>query len=142
MDRPIIEGVRDYLKDFTVGPVLVDFLAADDGSFSIEETPSNQVVREYVTGDSDRQFLFIFASRMFYATEDNRNNIENLHLFEKLSAWFESNNNSGVFPDLGDTRKANAVTAQTGGYLFAVDGGQELARYQIQCRVDYRQKGC
>lgn len=144
MSKPIIEAVKEYLEACPelgeLAKVNVDFLGKEDGSYSIEETPANPVLRNFVDGSRECQFLFIFASRSFYSTDTNRENIDNLHLFEKLSEWIDNNNRNDVFPDLGESREPLSVEITTAGYLFSVNDGQRCARYQIQCRLTYKER--
>lgn len=144
MSKPIIEAVKEYLEACpelgALAKVKVDFLGDKEGSYSIEETPANPVVRSFVDGSRECQFLFIFASRNFYATDASRENIDNLHLYEKLSEWIDDNNRQGIFPELGEDREAEKVEITTGGYLFGVNDGQRCARYQIQCRLTYKER--
>lgn len=144
MSKPIIEAVKEYLETCPelgeLAKVKVDFLDSKDGSYSIEETPANPVIRNFVDGSRECQFLFVFASRNFYATDASRENIDNLHLYEKLSTWLDDNNRNEVFPDLGEGREVEAVEPTTAGYLFGVNDGQRCARYQIQCRLTYKER--
>lgn len=144
MSKPIIEAIIEYLEACPelgdLAKVNVDFLGKDDGSYSVEETPTNPVIRNFVDGSRECQFLFTFASRSFYSTDTNRENIDNLHLFEKLSAWIDDNNRKGILPELGDGREPLSVEVTTAGYLFGVNDGQRCARYQIQCRLTYKEE--
>lgn len=145
MSTPIIEAIRDYIKNCPalgeLTEVNVDFLDAEVGDYSIEEVICNPVVRRFVDGSEERQFLFVFASRRFYSTDSNRQNIENLHLFDQIYEWLEQNNNNGVFPALDDGFEPISIGALTGGYIQFVSNGQQSARYQIQCKLTYKKKG-
>ena len=144
MSKPIIEAVKEYLETCPelgeLAKVRVDFLDKNEGGYSVEETPANPVIRNFVDGSRECQFPFIFASRNFYATDASRENIDNLHLYEKLSEWIDSNNRNGIFPDLGEGREVETVEITTAGYLFGVNDGQRCARYQIQCRLIYKER--
>ena len=143
MGKPIVEMVRDYFKTCPLlsEDIKVDFLDSEEESFSIEVTPVNPIVRRYVDGSSERQFLFTLASRRFYATDGNRQNIDNLNLFEHLNMWLENNMYDGILPEMAENQEPLSVTAVTGGYLFSVNDGKQNARYQIQCKLTYREKG-
>ena len=145
VDEPtIVEAVKDYFETCpylgALASVNVDFLDKTEGSYSIEETPANPVVREFVDGSRECQFLFTFASRQFYSTTENKENIDNLHLYEKICRWLDDNNYNGVLPNLGDSREPLEIVATTGGYFFGVADGERCARYQIQCRLLYKER--
>lgn len=143
MKKPIIECLKEYFETFPelggLATVKVDFLGKDAGSYSLEETPAVPVVREFVDGSRECQFIFVLASRNFYAIDMNRQNIDNLHIFERLRDWLSDNATQDIFPDLGDEREVQSLTTQTGGYLFSVADGKRTARYQIQCKLIYKE---
>ncbi len=144
MKRPIIEALKEYFENCPclgdLAEVKVDFLGSGDGSYSIEETPTTPVVRRFVDGSRECQYLFVFASRQFYATDTHKQNIDNLHLFERITDWIEENNHKDVFPDLGSGRCVESLSVTTSGYLMGTSNNQSLARYQIQCKLTYKEK--
>ena len=135
----IIESVRNYIKTFpgvTGERLNVDFLPEDAQKYAIEVVPSQSVVKWFVDGSSTRQFIFIMASRMFYGREI-RQQIDNLGFFESFEEWIDSNSRSGVLPVLSGGREAKKIAVTTSGYVFMP--GEDTARYQIQCRLEYYQ---
>lgn len=144
MKTPIIEAIKEYFEECpelgALSKVKVDFLSSDAGSYSIEETPATPIVKNFIDGSRECQFLFVFASRSFYATDTNRQNIDNLHLLENIREWLEENNKNNEFPDLGENRQVESISVTTGGYLFGVNDSRRLARYQIQCKLTYKEK--
>lgn len=143
MSKPIIECLKEYFEAFPnlgeLATVNVDFLDKNAGSFSIEESPAASVIRKFVDGSRECQFVFLFAGRSFYAVDTNRQNIDNLHLFDQLREWLDENDRGGIFPDLGEKREVISLTATTSGYLFGVAEGKRTARYQIQCKLTYKE---
>ena len=133
----IIEAVRQYLRGcpFLAGERLnVDFLPADEGSYSVDVVPVKGIVKTYVDGSTVRQYLFALSSREMYGAEI-RQQLDNLGFYEKFAAWLESKARAGEFPDLGVGRRAIRLEALTCGYVFAQD--EDRARYQIQLRLEY-----
>ena len=67
----IIEAVRNYiktcpyLKEFEdeVVKINVDKLEEDSTVYSIDESVFDPIVKTYIDGSSERQFVFVFASR-------------------------------------------------------------------------------
>lgn len=134
----IIESVREFistcphLNEFAEG-IGVDFLGTEATSYSIEEVPSNPIVKKYIDGSSVRQFLFIFSSREAYS-EDAFINLNNIGFYEKFYNWIEEQSLNKNLPQItcGESLKIEALT---NGYAFDTD--IDKARYQIQCKLTY-----
>lgn len=142
MKKAIIECIKDYFKDcpyLNDLDINIDYLG-DDANYSIEETPATIIIREFVDGSSERQCQFVFASRMFFGTVENQQNISNLHLFEKIANWLESNTKKGILPQLNEGQTATRIEALSSGYLYGTDNVNQYARYQIQCRLIYEEE--
>lgn len=135
----IIEAVKNFIEEYpkldTLGKIGVDFLDEQQDSFSIEETPTNTVINEYIDGSSERQFVFVLAARLFYS-EEIRNNLDNSGFFEDFQDWLEQCTKNGVFPELGTGLTPTKIEAMSNGYMFE-NNNNRLARYQIQCRLLY-----
>ena len=115
----IIEAVRKYLQTCPLlkgGTLNVDFLPPEAATYSVDVVPVKPVLKAYMDGSSQRQFLFV-----------------------EFAEWLDKQNRIRSFPDLGDGRNARKLEVTTSGYVFAPD--TDTARYQIQCRLSYFQKG-
>ena len=137
----IIESVREYLKACPLledGLLRVDFLPEEAATYSVDVTPVTPVVKRYMDGSSVRQFLFTLATRTYYG-EFIRQQLDNLAFFDQFEEWIDEQNRAKALPDLGEGRQAQRLEVTTSGYVFAAD--TETARYQIQCRLTYFQKG-
>ena len=137
----IIEAVRKYLQTCPLlkgGTLNVDFLPPEAATYSVDVVPVKPVVKAYLDGSSERQFLFVFATRAYYG-DHIRQQLDNLCLFEAFEEWLDRQNRTRSLPDLGDGRNASKLEVTTSGYVFAPD--TDTARYQIQCRLSYFQKG-
>lgn len=137
----IIEAVRKYVETYPAlsgSKLNVDFLPPDAATYSVDVVPAKSVVRSYLDGSTVRQFLFVLASRSYWGA-DIRQQVDNLHFFEDFEDWIGAQNRARRFPDLGEGRTAQKLEVVTSGYAFAQDTG--LARYQIQCKLTYYQKG-
>ncbi|NFR85810.1 MULTISPECIES: chloramphenicol resistance protein [unclassified Clostridium] len=140
----IIESIRKYIKTYpglkefeNTVKVNVDKLEKDVTVYSIDETVCNPILKKFVDGSSERQFLFVFASREFYG-QDVFQNIDNIGFYDKLSEWLEDNTRRGILPQLEDGKQALSIKAISNGYAFNTD--ETLARYQIQIQLKYYQK--
>lgn len=139
----IIDSLRDYIKacpylgEFNKG-INVDYLAVDSVTYSIEEVPCEPILKRYVNGDTKRQYVFIFASRESYGP-DVLVNIENSGFYEDFANWLEIQSSKGDLPILDENKESLILEASTTGYAFQTE--IDKARYQIQCRLIYFQKG-
>lgn len=135
----IIESVRQYLEGCPLlqgGRLNVDFLPPEAANYSVDVVPATPIIKQYLGGDSMRQFLFVFATRTYYG-EHIRQQLDNLAFFEAFSEWIEDQNRKKSFPGLGLGRQPLKLEVTTSGYVFAVD--TENARYQIQLKLTYFQ---
>lgn len=141
----IIDSIRNFirtcphLQEFNgVVKINVDYLGENDTVYSIEEIPCEPIIKKYVNGDSKKQYQFIFASRESYGSEVLQN-ISNSNFYEDFSNWIESQTNNGIFPLLENDKECIKIECTSNGYAFMTD--VDKARYQIQCRIIYIQKG-
>lgn len=141
----IIESIRNYiktcpyLKEFEdeVVKINVDKLEDDSTVYSINESVFNPIVKPYIDGSSERQFVFVFASREDYG-QDFFQNIQNIGFYDDFATWLENNSRQGILPNLGEGKQALSIKAITNGYAFQTD--IDKARYQIQIRLTYFQE--
>ncbi|MCM1115608.1 MAG: chloramphenicol resistance protein [Clostridium sp.] len=139
----IIEAVKNFILQCPyldeLKKVNVDFLPSDPNTYSIEEEPTEIILKEYIDGSSDRQFVFVFASRMLW-NEEVINNIQNSGFFEKFQDWLERCTAEDELPQMDEGMHAYKIEAISNGYLFDVNGNEKYARYQIQCRLLYEKE--
>ena len=136
----IIESVKNFILTCPhldeLARVNVDFLPERADTYSIEEVPSQTVIRRYLDGSSERQFLFVFAARLSYSDEI-RNNIDNSGFFEDFENWLEDCTKKEIFPQMKEGLTPSKIEAISSGYLFDISGDLTKSRYQIQCRLIY-----
>lgn len=141
MSQTIIRSLWDF---FLTCPLMgnskinVDFLPEKGVEYSIDTTPATEIVKQYVDGSSIRQYLFVIRSVEEYGP-DVLQNLSNSGFYEDLSAWLEEQTQTGNFPILPEGKTPQKVEAQSTGYLFTT--GPDTGKYQIQCRLQYFQKG-
>lgn len=139
----IIESIRAWLRTYPPlesGRLGVDYLPEEAKTYSIDTVPSKEIFKKYVGGSAQKQYLFTLASREF-RVDDIQGNIENMAFYEGFSRWVEAQNRRPKhLPELSDGRTALRVEVTTSGYPFMVDD-HGTARYQIQCKLTYFEKG-
>lgn len=134
----ILESVRTFFKDcpfLKEAPLGIEYLGARPCGYTIDAVPSAAVMANYLDGSSLRQFVFVFASRELFGTQED--NLENAAFYERLTDWIEEQNRAQNLPVLPIGKDALSLAATSGGYVQQT--GAREARYQIQCRLNYYQ---
>ena len=147
-NKSIVECIKEYFKDCPylneLSEINVDYLnmdANDREYWSIEQMETPTILKRNVLGTkTERQCQFIIASRSFFNPLKDTQNIENLHLYEKIAEWLYQNTRNKVLPELNDGETATSIEATTSGYLYGTDRTNTVARYQIQCKLLYEKK--
>lgn len=140
-EQAMIERVREYLLDCPClrdGALCVDYLGIQPTAYSIDVLPADTVIKEYVDGSSMRQLVFAFSSAEKYGA-DTDVNIANSGFYEAFAAWLEQKNRRREFPALGERQTPIAISAQGAGAI--IENTENVARYQVQCRMVYYQRG-
>lgn len=137
----IIDNLRKYIRTCpnldtynNAIRVNVNYLDSKADTYSIEEVPITPIIKQYVNGDTVRQYAFIFASREPYGS-DVLQNIDNSGFYEKFSDWIETQNDNANFPILDNGLEALGIEVTSTGYAFAIT--EDTARYQIQLNLKY-----
>lgn len=133
----LIEYIRGVLQTCPLlenERINVDFLDAENGSYSINTSPAAPIVRRYVWG-SLRQYVFTFTTNEWYGAEI-RQNLDNAGFFEAFAKWLE---NVDLPDTLAEGQEPIRCEILSSGYAFLTD--EDAARYQIECRLIYKQKG-
>lgn len=141
----IIDSLRNYIRTCphldtfnNAIRVNVNYLEPYADTYSIGEVPIEPILKQYVNGDSIRQYAFIFTSRKPYGV-DVLQNIDNSGFYEKFAEWIEKNNNNDIFPLLDNGLEPLEIKVTSTGYAFAVT--EDTAQYQINLRLKYFRKG-
>lgn len=137
----VIESVQKWLKTYSglSGRLDVDFLPEDADSYSIDTIPCEEILKRYKDGGTRKQFQFAVSSRRFYE-QNIKQNLSNLQFFEDLTAWVENKARLRQLPAMDNGRTAQKIVVTSTAYPFIVSEDGK-ARYQIQMRLEYYQKG-
>ena len=137
----VIQCIQKWLKTYSglSGRLGVDFLPEDADTYSLDTIPCEEIIKRYKDGGKIKQFQFAVSSRRFY-DKNIKNNLSNVQFFEDLTAWIENKARLRELPVMDNGRTAQKIVVTSTGYPFEVteDG---KARYQIQMRLEYYQKG-
>ena len=137
--KPIIESIRDFIMQFPQlkdDALLVDYPGNSPIEYTVEPVPCSPVIRKFIDGSCEKQFLFLFASREAYSDDVNQC-IENLSFYEDFSDWIYEQSDNRKFPILSGNRTVTELEIVTGGYQIYAD--TNTARYQIQLRLIYKE---
>ena len=134
----LIDYIRSLLRTCPLlenERINVDFLDAENGSYSVNTSPAAPIVKRFIDGSSIRQYVFTFSSAELYG-EEIRQNLENAGFWEDFMEWIES----ATLPQSLETgQEPQKIEVLSSGYAFMTDA--DSARYQIECRLLYKQKG-
>ena len=137
----VIECLRNWFREYEglSGRFDVDFLDDEAGTLSIDTIPCEEVLKKYFDGSTRKQFQFAVSSRRFYEQNIDQN-LENLQFFEDLTKWVEHKANARELPVMDNQRTAQKIVVTSTAYPFIVSEDGK-ARYQLQMRLEYFQKG-
>ena len=133
----IIDNIREFIKECPLlenDKINVNYLGGDTVSYTIEQVPTNPLIKRYSDGGKQKQVLFIFASRENY-DEDVLENMDVAKFYEEFAEWIEEQNESGNLPILDGGMISQAMETLTSGYL--INSEDRTARFQIQLRLVY-----
>lgn len=137
--KSITEGVKQFLDTCPLldgGKVKVNYLGDKEVSYTLDEEPTETVVKQYIGGSSIRKRLYIFASREAYSAAE----LENMKIsafFDQFSDWIEKQNDAGILPELPIGSEAESIKVLTSGYSMSADANTHKQRYQIQIALKY-----
>ena len=137
----VMECVQKWLKQYSKlkGRLDVDFLDEQADTYRIDTIPCEEIIKRYKDGGTVRQFQFAVSSRRFYE-QNIKQNLSNLQFFEDLTKWVENKARSRSLPVMDKGRTAQKIVVTSTAYPFVVSEDGK-ARYQIQMRLEYYQKG-
>lgn len=137
----IIEGVRDYLRDYSQlsasAPVWVQYLGPVPIEYAILPLPGGRVVEEYINGSKLMSYPFAFQS--MESTADDLARLESAGFYEAFADWLDSQTEAGDLPELPTGKTAEEIQALGWGYLYQ-EGDSQTGIYQIQCEILYKQE--
>lgn len=113
-------------------PISADYIGDEIGTYSVDGSPSETILKTYVDGSTERQLIFDFTSR---ESVEAYNNEKNITFYEKLAEWIETQNNEGVLPELSYPLIAEQIKVLTHGYVEQMSANKAI--YVIQMKLVY-----
>ena len=113
-------------------PISADYIGDEIGTYSVDGSPSETILKSYIDGSTERQLIFDFTSR---ESVEAYNNEKNITFYEKLAEWVETQNNEGVLPELSYPLIADQLKVLTHGYVEQMSANKAI--YVIQMKLVY-----
>ena len=113
-------------------PISADYIGDEIGTYSVDGSPSETILKSYIDGSTERQLIFDFTSR---ESDEAYNNEKNITFYEKLAEWVETQNNEGVLPELSYPLIAEQIKVLTHGYVEQMSANKAI--YVIQMKLVY-----
>ena len=115
-----------------------DYLAEGPTEYAIMSVPSTLKYHENILGeevlDDNQVQNFIFASKEVYGA-DVQQNLANLAFYQSIVNWIIDRNNAKDFPEWDGGRIRSILPTLT---AYPAQVGSNMAKYQIQLRINYR----
>ena len=115
-----------------------DYLAEGPTEYAIMSVPSTLKYHENILGeevlDDNQVQNFIFASKEVYGA-DVQQNLANLAFYQSIVNWIIDRNNAKDFPEWDSGRIRSILPTLT---AYPAQVGSNVAKYQIQLRINYR----
>lgn len=140
-NKSITQAMREFFCSCPLlkeGAIHVDYLGIRPTEYSIDSVPAKKEVKSYIDGSALCQFVFTFGSVEEYGS-DVEINLENSGFYENFVVWLNEKSRKKELPALENGREALRIEAESEGYV--IDTRENMARYQIQCRLLYFEKG-
>lgn len=144
-EKATITAMREWLKtcpliaeeqDATSAAFRIAGLEEEATAFSIEDSPGDPIVTEYISGwEMAKNYLFL--SRREYSEVDAVN-IQNSGFFEQLTEWVMQQDARHCLPNLsacGGGKTPTGIAVTNGGYIVTNSAGS--CRMQLQIRLTY-----
>lgn len=137
----VIESVRKWLKTYPElsGRLDVDYLGEEVDTYSVDTIPCPEIIKQYRDGSTIKQFQFAVSSRRFYE-QNIKTNTSNLQFFESLTKWIETQKKMRKLPKMDEGKTALKIIVTSTAYPFIISEDGK-ARYQVQMRLEYFNKG-
>lgn len=113
-------------------PISADYIGDEIGTYSVDGSPSETILKTYIDGSTERQLIFDFTSR---ESVEAYNNEKNITFYEKLAEWVETQNNEGTLPELSYPLIAEQIKVLTHGYVEQMSANKAI--YVIQMKLVY-----
>lgn len=108
------------------------------GAVSFNSVPGDRVVKEYIEGTKVKELILAIDFVTQYDLEGTSDiNMDIMEEVENFNKWVEDRNINKQFPDFGENNIVTSVVSLSDTPSMLVDSTQNLAKYQIQIKINY-----
>ena len=99
-EKSKLDNIKEFIETCPLlknGKVNVDYIKDDPQSYSIDETPSTTVIKEYKDGGTQNQITFDFSIQANFSVLEN---IKNSKFCEDFTNWIKEQNKKENLPNI------------------------------------------
>ena len=99
-EKSKLDNIKEFIETCPLlknGKVNVDYIKDDPQSYSIDETPSTTVIKEYKDGGTQNQITFDFSIQANFSVLEN---IKNSKFCEDFTNWIKEQSKKETLPNI------------------------------------------
>lgn len=99
-EKSKLDNIKEFIETCPLlknGKVNVDYIKDEPQSYSIDETPSTTVIKEYKDGGTQNQITFDFSIQANFSVLEN---IKNSKFCEDFTNWIKEQNKKENLPNI------------------------------------------
>lgn len=136
--------MKEYLEEIAMeaasGTVTFNFSDESPDSMAILTNYSDRVIRRFITGECEKEYGFAIVITKQYSSETDDINLEAMDFAQAVVERLHEKDRLKDYPDFGEDCEVLSIEPlQNMPNLAAVNAKEQLARYQVQGRVRYRE---
>lgn len=132
----IYKALNEWLQTYPSQYSWVYFNAIknEDGTVSMNSSPSERKVTEYIDGSYEAYVVFDIAMIIPYDVEQSDTNYQSMDEVQRFMNWIDE---TDTIPDFGSEYLIRGIEVLTNTPNLTVDEEQNLAKYLFTARVNY-----
>ena len=137
----MIQYVSPKVKSLIGRTMPFNFADESSGSISFLTNYSGKVVKRY-TRAADKEYGFTIVLTWAFSESTDDLNLSAMNFAQSFMDWIVEQNRNKIFPDFGEGCQVKKIeNLQNMPNLASIDWENMTARYMIQCRVLYFERG-
>ena len=137
----IYKAINEWLLNYTPLNNWIYFNATPviTGTVAMNMVAGDRVTKEYIDGTKQKQCVFAIDMISEYDGSGTSDvNMDALAEVESFMDWLEIQNKASNFPDFGEKCITENVEVLTNVPQLLINEQSQLAKYQFQARVNYK----
>ena len=137
----IYKAINEWLLNYTPLNNWIYFNATPviTGTVAMNMVAGDRVTKEYIDGTKQKQCVFAIDMISEYDGSGTSDvNMDALAEVESFMNWLEIQNKASNFPDFGEECITEKVEVLTNVPQLLINEQSQLAKYQFQARVNYK----